>query len=170
MIDQATGEFLLVATIRLAVVLYLARLLVAGCRVIGRVPKRAEVLLWILGCAMYVIHVLCAFAFAHQWSHDVAFQYTADETQRLFGLRRGEGLWINYLFTLTWIFDAARLTIAFRRKRTTDRKLDIAVHSFMAFIVFNATVVFGPSLYRSLAIPIGLAMYACYLAAKPSST
>lgn len=159
MVDQATGEFLLVATIRLAVGCYFARLLCAGCHVIGRVPTRSEVFVWAIGCFAYVIHVVCAFEFAHGWSHVVALDYIAIETERVTGIRRGEGLWVNYLFTLIWIADVVRSIVAAGQNQPTNRRVDIAVQGFMAFIVFNATVVFGPAIYRWLLIPIGVAMW-----------
>jgi len=138
------------------VVFYLARLILAGCRVVGRIPERAEVVCWSLGCFAYLVHVICAFAFVHQWSHETAIDFTAAETERVMGIRRGEGLWVNYLFTLVWLADVIRLVMAIQRQRPTDRRFDIAVHSFMAFIVFNATVVFGPTLYRWLGIPVAI--------------
>ncbi|QDT08429.1 hypothetical protein [Planctomycetes bacterium K23_9] len=170
MIDQATGEFLLVATIRLAMVCYFARLFVAGCRVIGRVPTRWQVVLWTLGCTLYTVHVLCAFAFAHQWSHAVAWEYTAQETQRLFGVRRGEGLWVNYLFTTVWGVDVVRQMIALVRRKATHPAIDVAIQLFMAFIVFNATAVFGPSVYRYAAVPVGILLAISYHWQKQSRT
>ena len=153
MIDQATGEWLLVWTIRLSMLCYLARLLTAirfgqPNVLIARVPTRGECIFWTLGCVLYLVHVACAFAYAHDWSHAAALEHTAIETERIAGIRRGEGLWVNYVFTIVWIADASRLWIAQRHQRETHRKADWAVHGFFGFIVFNATVVFGPPLYR----------------------
>ncbi len=34
---------------------------------------------------------------------------------------------------------------------------------FFAFIVFNATIVFGPDLYRILAVPVGILLILIFL-------
>lgn len=155
MIDQATGEWLLVWTIRLSMLCYLSRLFIVVQRGwTARIPSRIECIFWSLGCVLYVVHVVCAFAFAHDWSHQTAFDYTAIETQRIAGVRRGEGIWVNYLFTVVWIADAIRLAIAHRRRLQTSRKVDWAVHVFFGFIVFNATVIFGPPIYRWASIVV----------------
>ena len=160
MIDQATGESLLVWTIRLSLACYLARLfVVARHGWTARIPLKGECVFWTIGCAFYLVHVACAFAFAHDWSHANAIEHTAIETQRITGVRRGEGLWVNYLFTLVWFADTARIGIAHLRQRPTNRKTDIAVHAFFGFIFFNATVVFGPSGYRWAAVVV-VAIYA----------
>ena len=74
----------------------------------------------------------------------------------MIGVRRGEGLWVNYVFSLAWLIDCGRLTRANLSQQITSPRLDIAIHLFMAFIVFNATVVFGPNLYRWLAAPVAI--------------
>ncbi|NND98386.1 MAG: hypothetical protein HKN47_13780 [Pirellulaceae bacterium] len=158
MIDPTTGQTLLVWTVRFAVACYIARLLVARCRVVGQVPKQSELVWWAIGCLAYLAHVVLAFTFTHDWSHRHAWEHTAIETERLTGIRRGEGLWVNYVFTLTWCFDVIRLAFARSQMRATKRGVDFTVHAFFAFIIFNATVVFGPALYRILAIPIFFAL------------
>lgn len=142
-------------SIRIAVICYLARLILAKCRVVGRVPARAEAVVWTVGCIAYVVHVIAAFSIAHDWSHNKAWEFTAIETQRMVGIRRGDGVWVNYAFTLIWLVDVFRVVRAANEKRTTNSRIDVGVHLLFAFIIFSATVVFGPSLYRYLAIPVG---------------
>ena len=67
--------------------------------------------------------------------------------------------WINYLFTIVWVGDAIRLCSTRAQKRSTDSRIDVVIQSFFAFIVFNATVVFGPPVYRFLAVPVGLLLF-----------
>ena len=165
--DQITGEQLLVWSIRIAVGCYLARMvIVAQHGWLDRVPRPAEVALWTIGACLYVIHVLCAFGFVHDWSHAAAWEYTADETQRMVGVRRGDGLWVNYLFTAVWLADAIRLEVARSRSRPTRWRVDIVVHGFFAFIVFNATVVFGPAIYRIVFIPVVVVLFVVWKRGK----
>jgi len=94
-------------TIRAALVVYFAYLML---RIL--VPDRrkvwpAERALWTLGCGVFLVHVLCAFAFAYRWSLAYAYEQTAMQTEAVVGLRFGGGVYFNYAFTLLWIADVA---------------------------------------------------------------
>ena len=155
MFDQATGELLLRWTIRLSVACYVCRILL---QIDGRFRRTSltQCAIWAVGCLFYLLHVGLAFAFVHDWSHAAALEHTAAETARMTGVHRGEGLWVNYLFSLIWIADVIRVFVAFIHKRTTNVPVDYVVASFFAFVVLNATVVFGPVVYRWLAVPFGI--------------
>jgi hypothetical protein len=154
--DDSVGQFVMVWSVRAAVACYLLRvasLLARGS--LSGVPTLGDGWLWSLGCFFYLVHVIMAFEHVHQWSHRLAWEHTARVTGQLTGLARGEGIWANYLFTVIWIVDATRLWVAHTRGRKTNRSVDIAIQAVFAFIVFNATVVFGPAIYRWLAVPAG---------------
>lgn len=155
MISQSTGEWLLVWTIRVAIACYLWRIFLGFKRqsLVNNVPARTEVSLWTIGAVSYLVHVACAFEFVHDWSHVAALDHTAQETKRFVGIGRGEGLYVNYLFTAIWLADVIRLWLANLLRSQTNRWVDVGVHTLFAFIVFNATVVFGPAIYRWLTIP-----------------
>ena len=153
--DPSTGQSLMRWTVRLAVALIVGRAMLrlwAGDR--RPVPSSAECVLWTLGCIAYACHVALAFEFVHDWSHDQAWRHTAAETARMTGVQRGEGLWVNYLFTILWTVDVVRLCRARRRHHRTSNRVDAMMALFFAFMVFNSTVVFGPSHYRWLAMPV----------------
>lgn len=95
--------------------------------------------LWFAAWLICVIHVCCAFQFEHKWSHASAVLHTAEQTERSVGVRWGGGVWLNYLFLAWWGWDAIRLLG--RRTRVTSGVLQIVA----AFMMFNATVVFGPA-------------------------
>lgn len=168
-LDLTSGQTWMIWSVRLSVIFYLLRLFLflrngtlQEWR--ARVPSTTELLLWTSGCVCYIAHVALAFEYEHHWSHQSALQHTAEETARVTGIARGEGVWVNYLFTIIWVADVARLSVARIRNKPTWKRIDLGVQFFFAFIVFNATVVFGPTLYRILAVPIGLALY---LATRP---
>lgn len=99
--------------------------------------------LWTLGCAAFLVHVAAAFHFVHGWSHAAAHAATARDTAAVTGFDSGAGLWLNYLFTALWLGDAVawwRLGTGGYRRRSAA--WTIAVYGFMAFLAFNATVVF----------------------------
>jgi hypothetical protein len=170
MIDQTTGESLMRWTVRLAVAGYLFRIWLLLRRPSrSRVPAPAECWAWTVGWLSYAAHVLLAFHFIHDWSHLDAVEHTARETERMTGIRRGEGIWVNYAFTVIWLADVVRLWLAHLRGRSTWRRLDIVLQAFFAFIFLNATVVFGSNAYRWLAIPVAIAFSWAWLRSRGST-
>lgn len=145
------GETLIRWSIRLAVACYLARVFMdlrfwrrCGWGDHGRKTRW----FWTLGCALYVIHVACAFGFRHHWSHASAYNHTAEQTAAVTGIHWGGGLYFNYAFTAFWLAD----TIAWW-KRGIDfpyrsSRYFWTLHGVFAFMVLNATVVFGPPFWK----------------------
>src|SRR5688500_12128764 len=112
-------------------------------------------LAWTAACAALLAHVFCAFHFHHAWSHGAAFRETARQTDEVFGLDWGGGLFINYALLAVWVADVGwwwgRGLDAYRRR---PRPLTYGWHAFLLFIVFNATVVFkdGPARWAGLGL------------------
>lgn len=113
---------------------------------------------WTAGCLLYLGHVASAFHFYHGWSHAAAYRETARQTAELFGWHWGGGLYFNYAFTLAWVADVVRWWQGGTRYPRRARVLGAALHVFMAFMVFNATVVFetGPMRWLGLLAALGL--------------
>ena len=125
-------------TARCAVALWFA-----ACAVMlrwGLTPLARQ--LWVLGAAMHVVHVLFAFALAHGWSHGHAFR----RVEEVGGF--GEGIFVSHAFAVVWLADAAwwcANPTGYARRPAWVR---VGTHGFLAFIVFNSTVVFGPPVTR----------------------
>jgi hypothetical protein len=103
--DMEPGELLTRWSVRLAMVLYVTALAIritAGKR--GAWLRVAR-LAWTIGCGAFVVHVICAFAFFHHWSHAAAYEETARRTEELVGISWGGGLYLNYTFTVLWTAD-----------------------------------------------------------------
>jgi len=102
---------------------------------------------WVLpvnaaGLALCVIHTVIAMTSVHGWSHTAAIEATARNTQAVYGLRWGGGLFVNYLFVAVWAVDA------WWSRPGADRPADNRVvrwslRIFFAIVIFNATVVFA---------------------------
>jgi hypothetical protein len=92
---------------------------------------------WALGCVLTALHVAIAFHVGHGWSHEAAWQHT----KQVGGY--GDGVYVNYLFALVWLADAIWCWVAFDSYRARPGWLNWSVHGFLAFVVFNAAVVFG---------------------------
>ena len=132
------GELLTSWTARLAFLLYAAAL---AAWLTAR--PRAARLIWTSGLLVYLSHVATAFHFHHDWSHAAAYEETARQTAALFGVRSGGGLYWNYTFTAVWMLDVLWMWIGRETHRRRPVWLAAGIHGFMAFLFFNATVVFG---------------------------
>lgn len=156
------GELLTRWTVRLVVACYLARLFVdAGSH--ARQRENAARWFWTAGCGLYLVHVACAFHFYHGWSHSAAWEHTARRTAELTGLHWGGGLLVNYAFTLVWLGDVVLWWRRPEAHRQRSRRLTWVLQAFMAFIIFNATVVFGPPFWKWAALPAIAGLAICRL-------
>lgn len=108
---------------------------------------------WSAACLLLIVHVLAAFHFEHGWSHSAALEHTAEQTARVTGINWGGGLYFNYAFLVLWLVDVAVLwTVSSKIPSRLRRSTDLAC----IFMVFNATVVFGPRWWIGPVIIVGL--------------
>jgi hypothetical protein len=105
-------------------------------------------LFWTAGFVAFLIHVICAFHFVHHWSHAAAYADTARQTAEVVGLDWGGGLYANYAFAAVWLADVIWWWISPSSYLARSRWVEWIVQGFMAFISFNATVVFGVGAIR----------------------
>ena len=108
--------------------------------------------IWSSGCVLCLGHALSAFHFYHSWSHGAAYQSTAQQTKELLGFSWGGGVYFNYAFTIAWFVDAIWWWTRPESHRKRSQFLNVALHAFLLFMVFNATVVFGEGLIRWLGL------------------
>jgi hypothetical protein len=97
---------------------------------------------WTLGCVAFLVHVVTAFDRVHRWSNSAAVGHVEDVS----GF--GPGLYVSYAFTALWVVDAAWWWIDRAGYESRSIWLDRALHTFMAFVVFNGTVVYESGLIR----------------------
>jgi hypothetical protein len=119
---------------------------------IGFAPRAA----WCAGCSAFLLHVAVAFHLAHGASHVEAMSHV----ERSSGW--GEGIYVSYAFAVVWLADAVWIATAPSSYFQRPRWLSLAVEGFLAFIVFNATVVYGHGLARWL----GAALFATMIILK----
>lgn len=101
---------------------------------------------WFIAASLFQVHVAVAFHAAHGWSHGEAF----DHVQRTSGV--GEGLFLSYAFAVIWLLDAAWLLLRPRNYAARNRIWNWCIFGFLAFIAFNATVIYGEGLARWIGI------------------
>ena len=149
------GDLSIQWSIRASCALVYGRLLyrVGSKSCIRKSPGQLECWLWTAAFVLFVLHVGFAFHHIHQWQHYDAWQRTAIETESVVGIRRGDGIWANYLMLVIWGFDVLRIHHARRSRLTTSQRSDHVVALFIGFMFVNATFVFWPDFYRHLLLP-----------------
>ncbi|WP_237229238.1 hypothetical protein [Rubinisphaera sp. JC750] len=157
-----TSELIIRWIARVVVAIYLIRLAsdLAGWPAEGMVRRQRERTvrwLWTAGFVLHVLHVLLAFHWIHHWDHNHAYTHTAERTAAVVNWYWGGGLYINYVFTALWGAE-----VVWSWKRGLDRLKPayvIGLHSLVLFLMFNATVVFGPWWWKYAAVPITLILW-----------
>jgi hypothetical protein len=124
--------------------------------------RAAARLFWTVGCLAYLAHVAAAFRCEHGWSHARAYEHTAERTWELTGWDWGGGLYVNYLFTLLWAADAVWWWAGAASYRARRAWIGAALHAFMLFVAFNATVVFGAGVIRWCGLAVALVLAAAW--------
>jgi hypothetical protein len=97
---------------------------------------------WSLAWLAYVIHVGMAFHYYHDWSHAAAVEHTRQAS----GF--GPGIYFSHLFTLLWTADVAWWRLRPVSYAARSPWIDRLLHGYMAFVTFNATVVFESGFIR----------------------
>ncbi|MCG6157066.1 hypothetical protein [Rubinisphaera margarita] len=147
--DEA--DLLVLGSARLVVVCYILRLLYdlriwPWSRSAGVSADRFATAIWCSGFLLYLLHFFAAFHYVHHWNLAAAYTHTAQQTATVTGIAWGGGLWVNYLLTVWWPVD-----IWYSVRRRLSGLPDwyrLTLHAVFGFILFNATVVFGPWFWK----------------------
>ncbi len=108
---------------------------------IFRAPRCASTC-WALACAAYLIHVACAFAYSHHWSHRQAYLHVQRATNF------GSGIFVTYFFSLLWLIDALWFLLAMKNYVHRPTWLARSIRCFLYFIILNGAVIFEGGLSR----------------------
>lgn len=156
---MSSAEFLTRSTIWISILSY-----AVGCVVFAMASRQMQLdrwvrLAWTIGCAALILHFICAFQFFHSWSHESAYVDTARQTAAVFRINWGGGLFINYAVASLWLADVAWFWFAgVNSYRRRPWLLTLAWHSFLIFIIFNATVVFKDGMTRWIGLLVCLTL------------
>lgn len=150
------GDLLIRWTIRLALAAYVVTL---SIRIANRArnevrPSDVARWFWSAGCVLAWLHVAAAFHFEHHWSQDDAWEQTARTTAEIVGLNWGGGIFFNYAFLLAWAIDAGWWWLAPVAYAQRPNALRWLIDGYLAFIAFNATVVFKTGWLRWVGIAV----------------
>lgn len=153
------GDVLIRSTAILAVACYAGRVMVAAAGLRDERWQRRVRILWTMGASALAAHTICAFHFQHHWSHAAAWEHTRQRTLELTGWNSGGGLSANYATLAIWLLDVFGWQTALdwpRRHRGWFWFVQIA----LAFMMLNATAVFGPKYWLPAAAVYGVAVAA----------
>lgn len=108
---------------------------------------------FILGFVSTIAHTLLAFDVVHHWIHDDAVRSTAVQTEAVFGVAVGWGLYVNYAFLAVWLADAWWWRTA-PAGYVRPPALTWALRAFYLIMIFNGAVVFAVGARRLLGAAI----------------
>jgi hypothetical protein len=156
---EDTGDYLIRATVRVALAYYAAALVLmltlrpqgwAAATTRGRLARWCWALAWVT----YAVHVGMAFHFYHHWSHADAVRHTREVS----GV--GEGIYFSHLFGLLWGLDVAWWWLRPAAYAARPAWAGWLLHGFLAVIVFCGTVVYesGPIRWAGGVLFGGLAL------------
>lgn len=129
----------------------------AGCYILAVVlrtlpgnPQRAiwRQRFWMWGWVALLAHVVASLGLVHDWSWSAAQADTARRTQLAVGWNWGGGVWFNLATLLVWGLDLALDRVRTSSRSPWIRRWDVGCQSYLAFMFFNATVVFGSQTAR----------------------
>src|SRR5262249_130341 len=79
-----------------------------------------------------------------------AYEETARRIEEMMGVYWGGGLYLNYLFAILWTADV--VCRWWNPVCSPPRRIQIAIQVYLAFIAFNASVIFGSGMIRRLGL------------------
>ena len=109
-----------------------------------------------IGLALCVIHIALAMGSVHGWRQAAAIEATAIQTESVYGLRWGGGVFVNYLFVVVWALEAWWRTRT--RAFADSRFARWLLRTFYAVVVFNAAVVFARGSMRMAGLVLVVAL------------
>jgi hypothetical protein len=135
--DADRGDLVTRRTARVAVLFWwLAAAALLLCR---RDFARAA---WAVGAVAFLVHVITAFDEVHGFSHAAAYQHV----EVISGF--GAGIFVSYAFTVVWAADATWWLMDRVGYDSRPTWLDRLLHGFLAFVVFNGTVIYETGFIR----------------------
>jgi hypothetical protein len=155
----------LYATIWVALTLFAASETAKRSARAGRLRPSVALTLALSGAVLCALHMAVAIVLHHGGSHAAAVLATALQTQSVYGLNWGGGVYVNYLFLGVWIADAWSWWHRF--PRAYPPRVAFVLRGFYLVILANAAVVFASPSRRL----VGLALIGWLLWAwRPADT
>ena len=101
-------------------------------------------------------------AHVHGWSHGSAVMETARQTEAIYGVSWGGGVFVNYLFVAVWLGELVWWRVDPRRYFGQQAWCLWAVRVFYLLIVVNAAVIFAAPERRLAGVAVTAALLAAW--------
>lgn len=109
--------------------------------------------IFVTGLVLGIAHTLLAFDVVHNWSHADAVAATAAQTQAVFGVEVGSGVYVNYVFFAVWLADALWWKAA-PAGYARPQSVTWLLRAFYMIIIVNGAVVFVEGVRRIFGLVI----------------
>lgn len=109
--------------------------------------------LFFAGLVLALAHTALAFALVHHWSQADAIRSTAEQTQAVFGVPVGRGLYVTYFFLAVWLADACWWKLAPRGYQRPSI-ITWTLRAFYMLILVNGIVIFVDGIRRVFGLAI----------------
>lgn len=149
------GDLVINWTARLFVACYISRLILDTADTRDW-SLRAGRYLWTCGCLVFLAHIVAAFHWKHHWSHSEAHTHVLNRTAEMTGVQTGVGIYVNYLFATLWCLGTVAWWTSLNWPK--HRIAYWSIQAVFAFLMFQATAVFGPPFWKPVAIAVILAL------------
>jgi hypothetical protein len=106
------------------------------------------------GLLLCLIHIVIAIGSVHGWNHAAVVASTRAQTESVYGIDWGGGVFVNYLFVAAWAIDAWSWRAAALRGRPLPARWRWPLRLFYAIVVLNAAVIFAAGTRRLLGLAI----------------
>jgi len=118
--------------------------------------------IWTIGIALALIHVVLAFQLVYSWNHETAVAATVKQALDRFGWGWRGGIYINYGFLTLWIVDVCWWWLAPRSHSTRSTRIEMTRFGLFTFMFVNGAVVFASGFGRA----VGMASVAIAILGK----
>lgn len=124
----------------------------------GRLGPISGDALSIWGLAACLVHIVVAILHHHAGDHAAAVAATARQTEAVYGVAWGGGVWVNYAFVALWAADVLWRRGAPGSYARRSRPVVWLTRAFVFVIVVNAVVVFAAPATRLLGVALSTAL------------
>ena len=130
----------------------------AGARARSAAGARRAALASLAGAMLAAAHVAVALHARHGWSLAHAREDIRRQTEEVFGLSFGGGVWVNFAFVGLWLADAAWRLADARGHARRPRVAAWALRAFQLIVVASGAVLFASPAGRIAGVPLVTAL------------
>lgn len=110
--------------------------------------------LWFAGALLCIVHTVAVLDVRYAWDHDAAVRATGAQTNAVYGLDWGGGIYVNYLFIAAWFGEAVWWRLDRLGYFAQPRAMRMALRSFYLVVLLNATVIFAAPIRRAFGVAL----------------